>query len=102
STMERRPPRAIVPATMSKILVVDDDADIRSLLVDLLTRDGFEALEAADGATAVDLIRKHSAAVIVLDLNMPKLSGMDVLRRTSDVAGRAPIIMLTGVDDLRT
>jgi two-component system nitrogen regulation response regulator GlnG len=71
-------------------------------LVDLLTREGFETLEAEDGDTAVELIRKHSAAVVVLDLNLPKLSGMDVLRHTSDVPGRAPIIMLTGVDDLRT
>jgi len=87
---------------MVKILVVDDSLEVRELLVDLLTREGFETLEAEDGDTAVELIRKHSAAVVVLDLNLPKLNGMDVLRHTSDVPGRAPIIMLTGVDDLRT
>jgi two-component system nitrogen regulation response regulator GlnG len=87
---------------MAKILVVDDEPEIRELLSDLLTRDGFEMLEAEDGITAVELIRKHRAAVVVLDLNLPGLSGMDVLRQTSEVPGRAPVIMLTGVDDLRT
>jgi len=87
---------------MGKILVVDDEREIRRLLVDFLASDGFETIEAEDGEAAVDLIQKHAADVVVLDLNMPKLDGMDVLRRTADVPARAPIIMLTAVDDLRT
>jgi two-component system nitrogen regulation response regulator GlnG len=101
--VESHRPRDIVPTAMAaKILVVDDERDIRDLLTDLLTREGYETLEADNGDTAVELISKHSAAVVILDLNLPKLSGMDVLRRTADVPGRAPVIMLTGVDDLRT
>ena len=87
---------------MAKILVVDDELEIREVLSDLLTQEGFETLEAEDGITAVELVRKHSAAVVVLDLNLPGLSGMEVLRQTSEVPRRAPVIMLTGVDDLRT
>jgi DNA-binding NtrC family response regulator len=87
---------------MGKILVVDDEREIRSILVDFLATDGFETIEAEDGEAAVDLIQKHAADVVVLDMNMPKLSGMDVLRRTADVPGRAPVIMVTAVDDLRT
>ena len=87
---------------MTKILVVDDDSDVRDLVIDLLAREGFEAIGTDSGDEAVECIQRHGAAVVVLDLNMPKLSGMEVLRRTSDVPGRAPVIMLTGVDDLRT
>jgi len=87
---------------MGKILVVDDEREVRRLLVDFLAADGFETIEAEDGEAAVDLIQKHAADVVVLDLTMPKLGGMDVLRRTADVPARVPVIMLTAVYDLRT
>jgi DNA-binding NtrC family response regulator len=92
----------IAPGTMGRILVVDDEPEVRELVIDLLVREGFEAIGADDGEAAVDHLRRHTAAVVVLDLNMPKLTGLEVLRRTSDMPGRAPVIMLTGVDDLRT
>jgi DNA-binding NtrC family response regulator len=84
------------------ILVVDDEPEIRNILTELLAAEGYETLEADNGDAAVELIRKRRASVVILDLNMPGLSGMDVLRQTSDMPGRAPVIMLTGVDDLRT
>jgi two-component system nitrogen regulation response regulator GlnG len=93
---------ALVPEAMARILVVDDEPEVRELVIDMLEREGFETLGADNGEDAVAHIQKHSAAVVVLDLNMPKLNGLEVLRRTSDVPGRAPVIMLTGVDDLRT
>ncbi len=79
---------------MKTILVVDDEPKIVKLVRDYLERAGFAVRAAADGAAALDLARTEKPDLVVLDLGLPKLDGLDVtreLRKTS----RAPIIMLT-------
>jgi len=79
---------------MKTILVVDDEPKIVRLVRDYLERAGFAVRSAADGKTAVDLAHTEKPDLIVLDLGLPKMDGLDVtreLRKTS----RAPIIMLT-------
>jgi DNA-binding response OmpR family regulator len=76
------------------ILVVDDEAKIVQLAKDFLENGGFRVLTAADGSTALAVARHEKPDLIVLDLNLPGMDGLDVcraLRRESDV----PIIMLT-------
>jgi two-component system alkaline phosphatase synthesis response regulator PhoP len=76
------------------ILVVDDEPKIAKLARDYLERGGFRVVEAADGTTALVAARHDRPDLIVLDLNLPGVDGLDVcraLRRESDV----PIIMLT-------
>jgi two-component system, OmpR family, alkaline phosphatase synthesis response regulator PhoP len=76
------------------ILVVDDEARIVKQARDYLEHSGFRVVEAADGKTGLTLARQARPDLIVLDLNLPQLDGLDVcraLRRESDV----PIIMLT-------
>ncbi len=76
------------------ILVVDDESKIVKLARDYLERGGFQVVTAADGATALIVARHESPNLVVLDLNLPEMDGLDVcraLRRQSDV----PIIMLT-------
>jgi two-component system alkaline phosphatase synthesis response regulator PhoP len=76
------------------ILVVDDEPKIVSLARDYLVQAGFRVLSAGDGNTALAIARRERPDLVVLDLNLPKLDGLDVcraLRRESDV----PIIMLT-------
>jgi two-component system, OmpR family, response regulator len=78
----------------SRILVVDDDADIRTLLGDYLRRHGFEAEGACDGASMRERLRRAEFDLVVLDLTLPLEDGLDVcrdLRTRSDV----PVIMLT-------
>jgi two-component system, OmpR family, alkaline phosphatase synthesis response regulator PhoP len=77
-----------------KILIVDDEADIRQLLVAYLEKEGYQVAEAADGDSAIQAAREFTPDVIILDIMLPKLSGLEVLstlRRTSDVY----VIMLT-------
>jgi len=76
------------------VLVVEDDADIASVLVDYLRRDGFRASHESDGAKALTLVRRSAPQLVLLDVMLPGLDGMEVLkalRRESSV----PVIMIT-------
>lgn len=79
---------------MSKILVVDDDANIVKLIKLYLEKEDYTVCTASDGIEAIDVWKRENPALIVLDIMMPKLDGNGVcreIRKTSDV----PIIMLT-------
>jgi two-component system phosphate regulon response regulator PhoB len=80
-----------------KILVVEDEADVVDILVINLRAAGFRVITAEDGATALAKVRTESPALIILDLMLPKMSGLEVCRvLKSDPATRhIPTIMLT-------
>lgn len=78
----------------SKILVVDDDDEIRNLLEICLTNEGFNVVKAFDGEDALNILAKESIQLIILDVMMPKLNGMEVcsiIRRNLNI----PILMLS-------
>ena len=77
-----------------RILVVDDEANLRRVLAAILRRDGFEVLEAADGEQALGLVERGVAAVIT-DLKMPRLDGMGLLRRLVAEHPDVPVVMIT-------
>jgi DNA-binding response OmpR family regulator len=77
-----------------KILVVDDEANLRNLVGSYLRAEGFEVIEAADGDQAVEQVRRREPDLVILDVKMPVLDGIEALRqirRFSDVY----VIMLT-------
>jgi len=83
---------------MPKILVVDDDPHIRSVIRFALVRDGFAVAEAADGASALAAAAREAPDLIILDVVMPEMNGTDVcrqLRRGSQV----PVIFLSSRDE---
>jgi phosphate regulon transcriptional regulator PhoB len=84
-----------------QVLVVEDEADIRQLVVFHLTREGFACTTAASGAEALRAIRAHRPDLVVLDLMLPETDGLEVCRRLrADPATAAlPIIMLTAKAD---
>jgi two-component system OmpR family response regulator len=80
------------------ILIVDDDPHIRQLLAFALTKTGVTAIEAADGEAALVAVAEHNPDLVVLDINMPRMDGLEVCRRiraTSDL----PILFLSSRDD---
>lgn len=79
---------------MAKILVVDDEPNIREVVGLYLRRDGHAVVAAADGEEALDLHRRTEPDLVVLDLMLPKLSGIEVCRRIQ-AERRVPLIMLT-------
>lgn len=81
------------------VLVVDDDEMVRRLVRAMLEVDHFEVLEAPDGQAALRMVGEADPAVVVLDVMMPGLDGVEVCRRLDH--GRVKVIVLTARDDLR-
>jgi DNA-binding response OmpR family regulator len=78
------------------ILITDDEANIRMMLRTALESDGYDVLEASNGREALDVIKRSSPDLMVLDLNMPVLDGMAVLEQLKSMAGAKPrVIILT-------
>lgn len=83
--------------TTPRILVADDEDDVRDLIVYRLTRSGYDVLEAKDGQQALELALANTPDLAVLDVMMPKLDGYELTRRlrADDATSRIPVILLT-------
>lgn len=81
---------------MARVLVVDDDVTVREVVVSYLRAGGHAVVEAADGAEALRAMRSDPADLVVLDLMMPGIDGLEVCRRLR-ASGDVPIIMLTAL-----
>lgn len=85
----------------AKVLIVDDVEEIRWLLAKLLRREGMEAEEAEDGETAVRLISLESPDVVLMDIRMPGMNGLEALKQARKLDGDLPIIMITAFAEIR-
>ena len=82
----------------SKILLVDDEPKVCELIKAYLVKDGYDVIIAADGKSAIDQAQRHKPDLILLDLNLPELDGLEVCR-TIRKQSNVPIIMLTARDE---
>jgi type II secretory ATPase GspE/PulE/Tfp pilus assembly ATPase PilB-like protein/CheY-like chemotaxis protein len=84
-----------------RVLLVDDEDQLRRVMRDLLERDGYEVIEAGDGVEALDQVDRHAPDIIVLDLNLPGLDGFGVLShlRSRRVTHDIPVVVLTARGD---
>ena len=81
-----------------KILVVDDEPKVCDLIKAYLEKDGYEVILAGDGKSAVEKARSYKPDLIVLDLNLPVMDGMEVFRTVKAISD-IPVIMVTARDD---
>jgi DNA-binding response OmpR family regulator len=80
------------------VLVVDDDEDLRKLVAPLVRTTGHPVAEAGTGAEALEIARRRGAALVLLDVNLPDISGYEVCRKLREAFGeRLPILFLSGV-----
>ncbi|MEN6332517.1 MAG: response regulator [Smithella sp.] len=86
---------------MTKILVTDDEEDIVDLISYNLAKEGFSIIKAYDGETAVGLVKVQKPDLLILDLMLPRMSGIDVCKtiRNNPVSANLPIIMVTAKGD---
>ncbi len=94
-------PGAAVKGTEARVLLVEDEENLRRLLRDVLERSGFSVSEAADGIEALEMIDRSAPDIVVLDLDLPKLDGYGVLRRLRSRRETAslPVLVLTAKGD---
>jgi DNA-binding response OmpR family regulator len=85
-------------STIPTILLVDDEDAVRKLLAFPLEKDGYSVVQAADGLEALELFAAHDVDLVVLDIMLPRLDGLEVTKRLR-ATSMVPIIMLTARDD---
>lgn len=83
-----------------RLLVAEDDAEIRQALDRILTYEGYEVITANDGAAALEAIREHQPEAILLDVMMPFVDGLGVCRKIRERGDRTPVLMLTARHDV--
>jgi putative two-component system response regulator len=90
------------PTRQTRVLVADDTDSVRALFRKLLTADGHEVYAVSDGAQALEAVQKHQPDVVLLDVGMPHLDGLEVCRRLkADPATRlTPVVLVTGLSDM--
>jgi len=79
-----------------KILIADDDSILRNELADLLREDGHDVVGASDGGEALRLVERESFDAALLDLKMPKASGLEVLHRLRVARPGTAVVVITG------
>jgi len=83
-----------------RVLIADDEEDFLESLTKVLGRRGIAVEKAADGRIALDILARQQFDVIVLDLRMPVLDGLDTLKQIRQTDGLTPVILLSGHADL--
>jgi two-component system KDP operon response regulator KdpE len=84
-----------LPIEEIKVLIVDDDSMFRRALRTALTASGFDAAEARDGGEAIQLLRGRPYEIVLLDINMPGMGGIETCRKVRELSPRIGILMLT-------
>ncbi len=86
-------------STVRKVLVVDDEADVREVIVEYLREEGFEIVEAANGLEALLQVKRVRPDAVLLDLMMPRLGGLDAIKRIHAFDRKIRVLVITGVLD---
>ena len=86
---------------MGKIIVVDDQFDVRSLLFWIFRDDGHEVKMAADGTEALQLLRTFKPDLVLLDMNMPGMNGIETLEKIRSSGCQVDVIMMTDYGDIQ-
>lgn len=87
---------------MPRVLVVDDEPDAVELLQEFLTSKGYDVITAGDGDEALRKVKAERPHLILLDVRMPKMNGLEVLRQVRQIDKEVGVIMVTAVNEEET
>src|SRR3989338_11644374 len=87
---------------MPKLLIVDDEIDVREFAKNFFKKRQIEVLTAAGGATALEIINRENPDLVLLDVRMEEMTGIEVLRKLKTQNSKVKIIMVSGVEDDET
>lgn len=84
-----------------KILIVDDDQDIRLLLDRFLSKNGYETKTASDSSSAIDILKSHKCDLVLCDFKLPDLNGLELIQKIKVINPEAALIVITGYSDVK-
>ena len=84
------------------ILIVDDEVALRETLGRILEDDGYGVMSAANGEQALEILRDHSVDLILADMRMPGMSGLDLLKKIREIHSTLGVIILTGYGEIES
>ena len=85
-----------------KILVVDDNKETCDALTEIFTEQGYQTFSALSGQLALDTVKKREPELVLLDIKMPKMDGIEVLKRIKKIDKEVVVVMITGYGALDT
>lgn len=88
--------------TTGSVLIIDDDVDMCEMLSKILNQEGFVTSTAHDGASGIDLFNKASPHAVILDLRMPGMSGIEVLKQIKQANSEVPVIIITAYGEIQS
>ena len=87
---------------MSKLLIIDDEKSIRKTLREILEYEKFIVDDAEDGIRGLELLKKNHYDVVLCDIKMPKMDGMEVLEKIQKITSDTPVVMISGHGNIET
>jgi two-component system response regulator (stage 0 sporulation protein F) len=84
----------------NKILIVDDQYGIRILLNEVFQKEGYKTFQAANGVQALDIVQKHSPDLVLLDMKIPGMDGIEILKRIKAINQDIRVIIMTAYGEL--
>ncbi|MEF3303249.1 response regulator [Paenibacillus sp. GYB003] len=83
-----------------KVLIVDDQNGIRVLLVEVFSNEGYDTFQASNGKLALEIVRKESPDLVLLDMKIPGMDGLDILKHIKQIDTSIKVIMMTAYGEL--
>ncbi|MGG3113721.1 sporulation initiation phosphotransferase Spo0F [Bacillus paranthracis] len=83
-----------------KILIVDDQYDIRVLLHEVFQKEGYQTFQAANGFQALDIVKKDNPDLVVLDMKIPGMDGIEILKHVKEIDESIKVILMTAYGEL--
>lgn len=84
----------------AKILIVDDQFGIRILLNEVLQKEGYETFQAANGVQAIQIVNEHSPDLVLLDMKIPGMDGIEILKRIKEIDKDIRVFIMTAYGEL--
>ncbi|MFB5283517.1 response regulator [Peribacillus sp. Hz7] len=84
----------------AKILIVDDQFGIRILLNEVMVREGYETYQAANGVQALEIVHQHDPDLVLLDMKIPGMDGIEILKRVKKIKPEIRVIIMTAYGEL--
>ncbi|CAM3777706.1 MULTISPECIES: response regulator [Paenibacillus] len=83
-----------------KVLIVDDQNGIRILLVEVFSSEGYETFQAANGKAALEIVKLHAPDLVLLDMKIPGMDGLEILKHIKQMNPDIKVIMMTAYGEL--